>query len=107
MGYGDNVAYSYVLEVDSEVKKRIIAQTHRHNGEAHEYTFLMDAMNSLVNLTDDAGNSISIFTDSNKIEIKNSSGTSITLEGPTVTIHGDVVVTGSVRAPVFYGSIGH
>ena len=103
--WGAGLTYNYVLEVDARVNKRILISTNKLNGEQFKYTLLMDAINNVLNLEDDVGNSITMNSSSGTVEMKNTGGATITLSGNTVTINGNLVVTGTVTAPTFDGNL--
>lgn len=88
---------TYFMELDTKLAKRIRLHTSKSNGEAFGYDIIIDAANSNINITDDAGNSIVIMSEQSVIQMKNSAGSALCLNKDMV----QMLATGTVyiKAP--------
>ena len=70
---------SYFAEVSTH-KKTITVKTSKANGEAFSYTIQVNAADSAVIVTDDAGNYFELDSEERKLTLKNSDDTSVILD---------------------------
>jgi len=94
-GSGDlNESNTYMVELDTKLGKRIRLKTSTSSGEAFGYDFIIDAKNSFVQITDNAGNRIELLSQENKIKLTNQLGTTVNLEGAELSLMapGDITV---------------
>lgn len=89
---------TYFVELDTKIAKRIRIHTSKSNGEAFGYDIVIDAANSNLNITDDAGNSFSIESPSSVVQMKNAVGSIVCLNKDTIQIMASKMVY--IKAPV-------
>lgn len=77
---------SYHIDMDTRENQCIEISTCMANGEKYSYTFLIDAKNSKVMLSDNIANSLLIESEIPKITLKNSDNSMIELNGKNITI---------------------
>lgn len=90
-------ANTYFAELDTKLAKRIRLHTSKSNGEAFGYDIVIDAANSNINITDDAGNSIVILSDQSVVQMKNASGSAVCLNKEMIQLMASGTVY--IKAP--------
>ena len=85
-----NSSNSYFIELDTLFKKRILVKTSKRDGEPYEYTFRLDASQSVAEIKDDNGNSIVIDSLNRRVRLANTTGNFFELVD-------DIINMGSVK----------
>lgn len=70
---------TYFLEMDTKVAKRIRIETSKSDGEDFEYRIIIDAKNDFVQITDDIGNRMEIFSKPKRVKLTNAVGATVDL----------------------------
>ena len=77
---------TYSVELDTKVNQHIRIQTSKGNGEKFAYVMKLDGKNGLVQLSDDAGNSITIDSGNSKVMLRNTKKSFVLLNGEDIII---------------------
>ncbi|CAK9253465.1 unnamed protein product [Sphagnum jensenii] len=79
-------SHTYSFELDSKRNKHIRLQTSKGNGEAFAYVLRLDTAGSQIQLSDDAGNSITIDSANNRVIMRNGLQAFLMLNGQDVSL---------------------
>jgi len=78
--------HTYSAEIDTRGNQHIRLQTSKGNGEKFTHVLKLDAKNSQIQLSDDAGNSLVIDSANSKILMRNAKKAFVLLNGEDITI---------------------
>lgn len=77
---------TYFIEIDTLRSKRIRISTSKADGESYRYQFAIDVDNSMVVITDDDDNSISLESKVPRITLRNKKNSVLTLNDESITL---------------------
>ena len=89
---------TYFVELDTKITKRIRIHTSKSDGEAFGYDIVIDAANSNLQITDDAGNLFNINSPVSVVHMRNAFGSIVRLDKEVIQIMARRMVY--IKAPI-------